>query len=192
MELQAINPDPDSFVRRYIFSTDHKVIAKQFIWAGMIFLAIGGILAMAIRWQWAYPGAEVPAVGKLLLPRSGGAITPGTYQSIFTMHGLIMIFFAITPLMIGAFGNFCIPLMIGARDMAFPLLNALSFWTFVVSQVLVLVSFTVQLGSAAAGWTTYAPLSTQIGTPGLGQSLVVAGLFVTGVATIMGGVNYIT
>src|SRR6185369_16427524 len=151
MELQAINPDPDSFVRRYIFSTDHKVIAKQFIWAGMVFLLFGGILAMAIRWQWAYPGAEVPTVGKLLLPRSGGVITPGAYQSIFTMHGLIMIFFAITPLLIGAFGNLTIPLMIGARDMAFPLLNAMSFWTFLISQGLVLASFFVQLGTGAAG-----------------------------------------
>jgi cytochrome c oxidase subunit I len=192
MELQAIHPDPSSFIRRYIFSTDHKVIAKQFIWAGLLFLAFGGILAMAIRWQWAYPGKEIPAVGKLLLPRSGGMITPANYQSIFTMHGLIMIFFAITPLLIGAFGNFCIPLMIGARDMAFPLLNAMSFWTFVISQIMVLVSFGMQLGTAGAGWTTYAPLSTNVGTPGWGQTIVVGSLFVTGIATIMGGVNYVT
>ena len=102
---------------------------------------------MAIRWQWAYPGKEVPAVGKLLMPKSGGVITPATYASIFTMHGLIMIFFAITPLLIGAFGNLTIPLMIGARDMAFPLLNAMSFWTFLISQGLVLASFVVQLGA---------------------------------------------
>src|SRR3954470_22321650 len=106
------------------------------------------------------------------------------------MHGLIMIFFAITPILIGAFGNFCIPLMIGARDMAFPLLNGLSFWTFLLSQALVIASFCVQLGSAAAGWTTYPPLSSNVGTPGWGQSLVVLAIFVTGVATIMGGVNY--
>src|SRR4051812_11567485 len=180
MDLQPIHPDPTSFFKKYIFSTDHKVIAKQFIWAGMLFLALGGALAMAIRWQWAYPGAEVPAVGKLLMPRSGGVITPGTYNSIFTMHGLIMIFFAITPLMIGAFGNYCIPLMIGARDMAFPWLNALSFWTFVVSQALILASLGVQLGPAAAGWTTSPPLSTNVGTPGMGQTLVVLAIFVTG------------
>src|SRR3954470_12499199 len=108
------------------------------------------------------------------------------------MHGLIMIFFAITPILIGAFGNYCIPLMIGARDMAFPLLNTLSFWTFVVSQALVIASFFQQLGSAAAGWTTYPPLSTNVGTPGIGQTLVVLAVFVTGVATIMGGVNYVT
>ena len=78
-------------LRKYIFSTDHKVIAKQFIWAGLLFLLFGGILAMAIRWQWGFPGQEIPAVGKLLLPRSGGVITPAAYQSILTMHGLIMI-----------------------------------------------------------------------------------------------------
>src|SRR3954462_15240834 len=177
MDLQQIHPEPDSFIRKYIFSTDHKVIAKQFVWAGLVFLALGGALALAIRWQWAYPGAEVPAVGKLLLPRSGGVITPASYNSIFTMHGLIMIFFAITPLLIGAFGNFCIPLMIGARDMAFPLLNALSFWTFIVSQALVLASFVVQLAPAAAGWTPSPPLSTNVGTPRWGQSLVVLAIF---------------
>src|SRR3954471_23220044 len=174
MDLQPIHPDPTSFIRKYIFSTDHKVIAKQFIWAGMIFLAFGGILAMAIRWQWAYPGAEVPVVGKILLPRSGGVITPGTYNSIFTMHGLIMIFFAITPILIGAFGNFCIPLMIGARDMAFPLLNLLSFWTFLLSGVVAVSSFFVPMGTGSAGWTTYPPLSTNVGTPGMGQTLIVA------------------
>jgi cytochrome c oxidase subunit 1 len=192
MELQHIHPEPTSFVRKYLFSTDHKVIAKQFLWAGLLFLAFGGGLAMLIRWQWAFPGEPVPAVGSILFPNSNGAITPANYNGIFTMHGLIMIFFAITPIMIGAFGNFCIPLMIGARDMAFPTLNMLSFWTFLLSQLLVIASFCVQLGTAAAGWTTYAPLSTNVGTPGWGQSLVVMAIFITGIATIMGGINYVT
>ena len=151
MELQHIHPDPTSFIRKYIFSTDHKVIAKQFLWAGLLFLAFGGTLAMLIRWQWAYPGEPVPVVGRLLFPQSGGAITPAHYNTIFTMHGLIMIFFAITPILIGAFGNYCIPLMIGARDMAFPTLNMLSLWTFLLSQVLVIASFFVQLGSGGGG-----------------------------------------
>ncbi|MEK6608333.1 MAG: cbb3-type cytochrome c oxidase subunit I [Myxococcota bacterium] len=190
-DLQPIHPEPASFWRRCVFSTDHKVIAKQFLWAGLLFLLFGGLLAMMIRWQWAYPGEKVPGMGAVL-SRSGGVITPSAYNTIFTMHGLIMIFFAITPIMIGAFGNFCIPLMIGARDMAFPALNMISFWTFLVSQGLVIASFFVQLGSAAAGWTTYPPLSTQIGTPGTGQTLVVLAIFVTGVATIMGSINYVT
>src|SRR6266498_4762640 len=116
MELQHIHPEPTSFVRKWVFSTDHKVIAKQFLWAGLLFLAFGGGLAMLIRWQWAFPGEPVPAVGSLLFSGSGGSITPANYNAIFTMHGLIMIFFAITPIMIGAFGNFCIPLMIGRSE----------------------------------------------------------------------------
>jgi cytochrome c oxidase subunit 1 len=191
-DLQPIHPPPRSFWRRYVFATDHKVIAKQFLWAGLLFLMFGGLLAMLIRWQWAYPGQAVPGVGHAIFPRSDGVITPSSYTTIFTMHGLIMIFFAITPVMIGAFGNFCIPLLIGARDMAFPRLNMLSFWTFVVSLGLVVASFFVQLGSASAGWTTYPPLATKVGTPGHGQTLVVAALFVTGAATIMGAINYVT
>jgi cytochrome c oxidase subunit 1 len=177
---------------RRVFSLDHKVIARQFLWSGFAFLAIGGLLAMLIRWQWAFPGRAVPLVGGVLFPRSGGAIGPAEYTTLFTMHGLIMIFFAITPILIGTFGNFCIPLLIGARDMAFPRLNMLSFWTFALSLVLVLASFCVRLGSAKAGWTGYPPLSTGIGTPGDGQTLVVLALFVSGLATLMGAINYVT
>ncbi len=191
-ELQPIHPAPTSFWRRYVFSTDHKVIAKQFIWAGLIFLAVGGTQAMLIRWQLAYPGAPVPWVGRALFPDSGGVIGPASYTGLFTTHGLIMIFFAITPILIGGFGNFCIPLMIGARDMAFPRLNLLSFWTFVLSGCLAVASFFVPLGTGRAGWTTYPPLSTQVGTPGLGQTLIVAAIFWVGASTIMGAVNYVT
>ena len=110
MDLQPIHELPESFIKRWIFSTDHKVIAKQFIWAGLIFLAFGGTLAMMIRWQWAYPGEKVPILGDLFLSHQGGVITPATYNTLFTTHGLIMVFWAITPLLIGAFGNLCIPL----------------------------------------------------------------------------------
>jgi len=192
-DLQPIHPAPRSVWRRYVFSEDHKVIARQFLWAGLIFLLLGGLLAMLIRWQWAYPGEKVPALlGGFLLRGSGGVIGPATYQTLFTSHGLIMIFFAITPVLIGAFGNFLIPLQIGARDMAFPKLNMLSFWTFALSQLLVLASFLARLGGGGAGWTTYPPLSTNVGTPGTGQTLIVAAIFVTGVATIMGSINYVT
>ncbi|MEM7248669.1 MAG: cbb3-type cytochrome c oxidase subunit I [Acidobacteriota bacterium] len=178
MDLQPIHPDPTNFWKKYVFSTDHKVIARQFLWTGLLFLALGGFLAMVIRYQWAFPDSR--------------AIGPAEYASTFTMHGLIMIFWAITPALIGCFGNLTIPLMIGARDMAFPLLNMLSYWTFFLSAVLIIASFMVELGAAAAGWTTYPPLSTQVGTPGWGQSLVVLAIFVTGSATIMGSVNYVT
>jgi cytochrome c oxidase subunit 1 len=190
-EAQPIHPPPTSFWRKYVFSIDHKVIAKQFLWAGLLFLLFGGALAMLIRWQWAFPYRPVPLVGRALFG-GDGTIGPAVYQQLFTTHGLVMIFFAVTPVLIGTFGNLLIPLMIGARDMAFPRLNMYSFWTFVISQVLVLASFFTALGSAGAGWTTYAPLSTNVGTPGLGQTLIVAAIFVTGASSTMGAVNYIT
>ncbi|MEE2901387.1 MAG: cbb3-type cytochrome c oxidase subunit I [Myxococcota bacterium] len=191
MDLQPIHAPPTSFAKKYLFTIDHKVIAKQFIWGGFLFLVLGGGLAMLIRWQWAFPHEPVPVVGDMFLGATQGRIGPATYNSIFTNHGLIMIFWAITPLLIGAFGNFCIPLMIGARDMAFPLLNMLSFWIWALSGVMVLASFVVPLGAAGAGWTTYPPLSTNVGMPGAGQSLMVGAIFVTGVSTIMGGLNYV-
>ena len=189
---QPIHAEPTSFWRKYVFSIDHKMIGRQFLWAGLIFLLLGGTLAMMIRWQWAFPGRKVPLLGDLFLHRTGGVIGPAEYQQLFTAHGLIMVFFAVTPVLIGAFGNFLIPLQIGARDMAFPKLNMYSFWAFALSQVLVLASFFVTLGTGGAGWTTYPPLSTSIGTPGSGQSLMVLAIFVTGVGSTMGAVNYIT
>src|SRR5207237_526 len=189
---QPIHPPPTSFWRQYVFSIDHKVIAKQFLWAGLLFLLLGGTLAMLIRWQWAFPYRPVPVLGPLFLPETGGASGPATYQQIFTTHGLIMIFFAVTPVLIGCFGNFLIPLMIGARDMAFPKLNMYSFWTFLLSQLLVLASFLADLGSAGAGWTTYPPLSTNVGTPGPGTTLVLAAIFVAGVSSTLGAINYVT
>ena len=99
---QHIHPEPKAFIWKYVFTVDHKIIARQFLWTGLMFLALGGTLAMMIRWQWAYPKTAVPVVGQLFLSQTGGAITPPTYTSIFTMHGLIMIFWAITPILIGA------------------------------------------------------------------------------------------
>ncbi|MFO0755471.1 MAG: cbb3-type cytochrome c oxidase subunit I [Byssovorax sp.] len=190
-DLQPIHQEPKSFIWKYVFSQDHKMIAKQFLWTGLIFLLVGGTLAMMIRWQWAYPKAPVPVLGQLLLKGTGGQITPPTFTSIFTMHGLIMIFWAITPILIGAFGNLCIPLMIGARDMAFPKLNMYSYWAFFISSIFVVLSFTSQLGAASAGWTTYPPLSSNVGAPGFGQTYMAVAIFTTGVSTIMGGINYI-
>ncbi len=191
-EPQPIHPPPTSFWSKYVFSLDHKVIAKQFLWAGLLFLLFGGTLAMLIRWQWGFPGEKVPLLGDIFLADSGGVIGPATYQHLFTMHGLIMIFFAVTPVLIGTFGNLLIPLMIGARDMAFPKLNMLSFWTFLVSQLLIIASFFTDLGSGGAGWTTYPPLSTNVGTPGMGQTLVILAIVVTGISSTMGAINYVT
>ncbi|MCA9405068.1 MAG: cbb3-type cytochrome c oxidase subunit I [Candidatus Omnitrophica bacterium] len=182
-----------SFITKYIFSTDHKMIGRQFLWFGLFWLFWGGLQAMLIRWQLAFSGQAVPIVGKLLWPASDGIITPDIYNQIFTMHGTIMIFWAITPLLTGAFGNFCIPLQIGAPDMAFPKLNMLSFWTFFLSGVVLFISHFLPDGPASAGWTSYPPLSTPVGgIPGQGQTLWVLSLTLMGTAVLMGAINYVT
>jgi cytochrome c oxidase subunit 1 len=191
-EAQPIHPAPTGFVRRYVFSVDHKVIGRQFLFLGLVFLAVGGAMAMLIRWQLASPGQPVPIVGRLLFGGSGGVISPAAYTSLFTMHGTIMIFFAVTPILIGGFGNFCVPLLIGARDMAFPRLNMLSFWTMAAATATLTASFFVPLGSAQAGWTAYATLSTAIGAPGTGQTLWTVAIYLNGASSVMGAVNYIT
>ncbi len=175
-----------------VFSRDHKVIGKQFLWLGLVFLAVAGALAMLIRWQLAHPGVPVPVVGRWLFPGSGGVVGPATYTVLFTMHGTIMIFFAITPILIGGFGNFCLPLMLGARDMAFPVLNTLSFWTMFAATAVLTASFFAPLGPPAAGWTAYPTLSTAIGAPGVAQTLWVVAIYLNGASSVMGAVNYIT
>jgi cytochrome c oxidase subunit I len=187
-----IHPPPSGWLRGYVFSRDHKVIARQFLFLGLVFLAVGGFMAMLIRWQLANPGQPIPLIGRVLFGPSGGIISPAAYTSLFTMHGTIMIFFAVTPILIGAFGNLCIPLMIGARDMAFPTLNLMSVWTMAAATATLTASFFVPLGAPQAGWTAYATLSTAIGTPGLGQTLWVVAIYLNGASSIMGAVNYIT
>ncbi len=189
---QHIHPKPTTFLSKYIFSYDHKVIGKQFLWYGIFFLLVGGLMALMIRWTLAFPGQAFPVIGHFLFPESGGAVPPDTYAMLFTMHGTIMIFYAITPILIGAFGNFCIPLMIGARDMAFPLLNMLSFHIAALSGIILLGSLFTPLGAAAGGWTSYPTLSTLIGSPGVGQTFWSLAIFVLGVSSIMGAINYIT
>jgi cytochrome c oxidase subunit I len=181
------------FVRTYIFSTDHKMIARQFLFLGLFMMIIGGILAMLIRWQLAWPETPVPGLG-WLLRETEGIIPPEVYNMLFTMHATLMIFFVIMPILAGSFGNFCIPLMLGARDMAFPRLNMVSFWTGAVAGVLMLAGFFVKGGHAAAGWTSYAPLSavpTYTGTD-WGQNLWCISLIVLGASSMMGAINYIT
>ena len=182
------------FVRTYIFSTDHKMIARQFLFLGLFMMVIGGLLALFLRWELGWPETPVPGVGQWLWPDNGGVIDPPTYNMMFTMHATIMIFFVIMPILAGAFGNFLIPLMIGARDMAFPKLNMLSFWAAFVSGVIMLAGFFVEGGHAAAGWTSYAPLSAVVSYSGVnwGQNLWCISLFVLGVSSMMGSINYIT
>ncbi len=192
MSGQHIHPVPTNFFRKHVFSVDHKVIAKQFLWFGLIWLGIGGIMAMIIRWQLANPGEPVPLIGGMLFPRTGGVVDPATYNTLFTMHGTIMIFLGLTPMLIGAVGNWCIPLMIGARDMIFPTLNMLSFWAMFLGGAVGFISLFVPLGATEAGWTGYPTLSTTVGTVGAGETLWTVAVFLIGASSIMGGINYMT
>src|SRR5262245_13268971 len=182
-----------SFVRTYIFSTDHKMIARQFLFLGLFMMILGGLLALVVRWQLAWPETAVPGLG-MILKETGGILEPSTYNMAFTMHATIMIFFVIMPILAGAFGNFCIPLMIGARDMAFPTLHMLSFWVTATAGVITLIGCCGQGGHASAGWTSYAPLSAVAQYTGVnwGQNLWCMSLFVMGVGSMMGSINYIT
>ncbi|HEY6419750.1 MAG TPA: cbb3-type cytochrome c oxidase subunit I [Candidatus Binataceae bacterium] len=183
------------FIRTYVFSTDHKMIARQFLFMALFMMAIGGLMAMLMRWELAWPESQVPLMHWVPEPMMyDGAIPPNSYNAFFTMHATIMIFFVIMPILVGCFGNFLIPLMIGARDMAFPTLNMLSFWVGAVAGVLLLASFAVTGGPAAAGWTSYAPLSAVPNYTGVdwGQNLWCMSLIVLGVSSLMGAINYIT
>src|SRR5438876_4600727 len=145
------------FVRKYIFSDDHKIIGIQFLFSTLIFLVVGGLMAMAVRLQLAWPHADHSWLGRLLnWPTSfGNRMPPELYNMFFSMHASIMIFFVIIPLLAGAFGNFTIPLMIGAPDMAFPKLNMLSYWFMWPAFTIILFGFFVDGGAPYNGWTSY-------------------------------------
>src|SRR5437588_3998692 len=149
------------FLRKYIFSTDHKIIGIQFLFSTLIFLSIGGLLAMGVRLQLGWPHADHSWLSRLFgWPESyGHHMPPEFYNMLFSMHATIMIFFVIIPILAGAFGNFLIPLMIGARDMAFPTLNMLSYWFMWPAFISMIASFLSPGGAACAGWTAYPTLS---------------------------------
>ena len=186
-----------SFFNKYIWSEDHKTIAIQYLFASLFFLLIGGLLAMGVRYQLAFSNVPIPLIGTLLpkwLVTDAGAIQPQGYNGLVTMHATVMVFLVVMPLLVGVFGNFLIPLKIGAPDMAFPFFNALSFWLFALSGIIILSSFLVPTGFPAAGWTSYAPLSANGAWNGsqAGQSCWCVGIFINGLASIAGAVNYIT
>ena len=187
--------EESGFIRHYIFSTDHKMIGRQFLFMGLFMMILGGLLALMVRWELAWPEEVVPFTQWIPEPyMSEGHMNPAFYNSLFTMHATIMVFFVVMPILVGCFGNFLIPLMIGARDMAFPLLNMLSFWVGAVAGVIMLAGFFVPGGHAAAGWTSYAPLSSVPVYSGVywGQNLWCISILVLGVSSLMGSINYIT
>src|ERR671915_625044 len=165
------------FIRKYIFSTDHKIIGIQFLLVSLFFLLVGGVLAMMMRWQLGFPGKPMPGAGALPDTMAGeGVLLPEFYNSLVTMHGTFMVFFAIMPLLVGVFGNYLIPLKIGAPDMAFPRINMASFWIAVPAGLMMIAGFFVEGGHAAAGWTAYAPLSAMPDASGVSTGQLLWGL----------------
>ena len=187
--------DDRSFMRKYIFSTDHKIIGIQFLFLSLFFLLVGGILAMVIRWQLGFPGKAMPLGGawpSTMAP--DGIVLPEFYTALVTMHGTFMIFFAIMPLLVGVFANYLIPLKIGAPDMAFPKLNMWSFWLMIPAGILMLAGFFVEGGAAASGWTAYVPRAANPEYTGAtwGQQLWCLSIVVFALSSLLGSVNYIT
>ncbi|MDQ6624246.1 MAG: cbb3-type cytochrome c oxidase subunit I, partial [Verrucomicrobiota bacterium] len=190
--------------RSYVFSTDHKVIGIQYAITGLLFLLFGFSLMMMMRWQLAFPGKSMPVIGHLIGNIFGaqsmpdGKMTPDFYNSLGAMHGTIMIFLGIVPVAFAAFGNFVVPLQIGAPDMTFPKINMASYWAFFVGGMIMLGSFFVPGGAAKGGWTSYAPLSV-IADKGPnydwfwnGQNLWLIGFIFLITSSLLGAVNFIT
>src|SRR5919107_1444915 len=179
------------FWRHYVFSTDHKVIGIQYGVTGLLFLFFGFSLMMLMRWQLAYPGAPLPLIGALFgeARMPGGSMLPEFYNELGAMHGTIMVFLGVVPLAVGGFGNFVLPLQIGAQDMAFPRLNMASYWFFFLGGLTMLASFFVPGGGAQSGWTSYAPLSV---LPGTGQTWWLIGMVFLITSSLLGAVNFIT
>lgn len=178
------------FWRKYVFSTDHKMIGIQYGVSAMLFLLFGFGLMTLLRWQLAFPGKPIPLIGKLLGQANapGGIMVPEFYNQLGAMHGTIMVFLGVVPLAVGAFGNYVLPLQIGAPDMAFPRLNMASYWSFFLGGVVMLASFFLPGGAAQSGWTSYAPLSV-IAT--MGQTAWLLGMVFLITSSLLGAINFI-
>src|SRR5260221_8206262 len=187
---------PQAFIWKYVFSKDHKVIGIQYYVTAMCMAWVAGVLAMLIRLQLAWPEKTWPGVGRILKTGfTDGVMHPEFYAMLFTMHGTIMVFFVLSTAPVSGFGNLLIPLQTGARDMAFPFLNGLSYWTFLPGCLIILTSFFVGAGAAAGGWTSYPPLSAlRNAVPGsqIGQTFWIIGMVFFIASFTMGGLNFIT
>ena len=170
---------------KYVWSTDHKIIAMQYLFTGMFMAVVGGFMAYVFRMQLAFPGLSVPGFG---------VVSPHEYNALVTNHGSIMIFWVAMPVLLAAFGNYLIPLMIGADDMVFPRINRLSYQIFFVSAVLILASLFVEGGGFGGAWTAYPPLSAvgEYNLSSLGATMWLIAVALEFVAFLLGGINFIT
>lgn len=186
----------ETFITKYVFSLDHKTIGKQFLITGMAWAIIGGLMSVLFRLQLGWPDETFPWLERIFSAwYTDGKLTPEAYYSLITMHGTIMVFFVLTASLSGTFANILIPLQIGARDMASPLMNAISYWLFFISGVIMFASLFLPTGAASAGWTIYPPLSAlPQASPGSGAGmtwwLISMVLFVA--STLVGGLNYVS
>ena len=190
-----------NFVSHYIFSQDHKMIAKQFLITGMIWAIIGGAMSLVFRMQLGFPEESLawlqPVLGKWIAVNEAGVgtLVQDFYYALVTMHGTILVFFVLTAGLSGTFSNLLIPLMIGARDMASPLLNMLSYWFFFISGTIMFASLFLSTGPFAGGWVAYPPLSAlpqAMDGSGAGMTLWTISLVLFVVSVLLGGINYIT
>ena len=173
-----------------IISTDHKVIGLQYALTSLVFLFVGFLFILLIRWHLAWPTLPIPLIGALLgeSRAADGVLLPDFYLQLGAMHGTTMVFLAVVPLAVGAFGNYLIPLMVGARDMAFPRLNALSYWLYFVAGIVMMAGFFLPGGAAASGWTSYPPLADIATT---GQTAWLAGMFLLVLSSMLNSINMI-
>ncbi len=183
--LSSQDHHEESFIRKYLFSQDHKWIGIQYGVTSLGFLFFGFTLMMIMRWQLAYPDTVIPWVGGLF---ENGMLSPDMYNSFGAMHGTIMIFLGVVPMVVGAFGNYLVPLQIGAPDMAFPKLNMASYWTYLAGGVIMVYSFFVPGGAANSGWTSYPPLADIATT---GQTVWLFGMVFLITSSLLGSMNII-
>ena len=185
----------DTFWTKYVFSQDHKMIAKQFLITGMLMGIIGVFMSMFIRMQLAWPGESFPIFETFLGKWApDGIMSPDMYLALVTIHGTIMVFFVLTAGLSGTFSNLLIPFQIGARDMASGFLNMLSYWFFFVSSIIMVASLFIENGPASAGWTIYPPLSAvpqAMPGSGLGMTLWLVSMAIFIISSLLGSLNYI-
>src|SRR5580698_342893 len=187
---------PTSFIRKHVFSLDHKVIGKQYYDLALVAVFIGMGLSWLMRIHLGWPAWPIPLLDKLsAVGAPGGVMTPEYYLSLMTMHGTIMVFFVLTNAPFSAFGNYFLPIQIGAEDMAFPRFNMMSFWTIFVAFIVMMTAFFVTDGPPIAGWTSYAPLSAVGGDAGpgmrLGQTLWAVSIAIFCISSLLGALNFI-
>lgn len=203
MSTAALHADHDthhhhkeSFISKYVFSMDHKMISRQFLITGIIMGIIGMSMSLLFRLQLAWPDESFGLLETLLGKwGEGGKLDPNFYMGLVTIHGTIMVFYVLTAGLSGTFSNLLIPLQLGARDMASPFMNMLSYWFFLASSVVLLTSVFVETGPASGGWTVYPPLSAlekAMPGSGLGMTLWLTAIALFIISSLLGGINYIS